>query len=118
MRPCRDLRGDLERVVDQVGLGEHDDRGCARIPRGNELTLDSVEDDAIDADEHEHEIHVRGHHLSVGCLAGAAPAEHRAASQHRADDEIAVGTPGGETHPVADAREAGLRGRSDARPTR
>ena len=104
--PCdarRDLGRDLERVVDQVGLREHDDRGRARVPRGDELTLDSVEDDPIGADEHEHEIHVRGHDLSVGCLAGAAPAEHRAASEDRTDDEISVGSAWGDAHPVADA---------------
>ena len=108
-----DLLHKRPRIIDPVGLGQHDLRRSAALPDRDETPLDPLEVDlrAERVDE-EREVDVRDQRLRTRRAAGRTANEGRAPRQHRADRPV------GEAHPVADgdidSREARPPGRARA----
>ena len=76
----RDLLGEIALVVDvlgDVGLGQHDDRRRAALPREHELALEAADVDALARERlhDEDDVDVGDEHLLVGLLAGVLARE-------------------------------------------
>lgn len=108
-----DVRPDVLGVVDQVGLGEHDQRlGAALVGEGEE-PFDAAEVGlGGERDGDQHGVDVGGEHLAVGALAGALADDRGAARQQGGDGGHRFGVRV-DGHPVAGARVVDGLGTAD-----
>ena len=91
------------RIVDEVRLVQHDDRGGAALPGDEEVALDPAwVEITIEAADEEHDVDVGGNDLFLGAIAGRASRE--AARSRQDGDNPRVTVPAGrlDGDPVAD----------------
>ncbi len=112
----RDLLGEVALVVDvlgDVGLGEHDDRPGAGLPREHELALEAAHVDALARERLDDEYHVDvgDEYLLVGLLAGVLARERARARKDGFDDGLVVALGNRKPDPVTDdgARSRAVR---------
>ena len=70
-------------VVDQVGLGEHEDRVGTSVRRQRLPALDATGERTVQPADEEHEVEVGGQQLVVVAARGPAPQERRTREEGR-----------------------------------
>ena len=102
----------------EVRLVEHEHRGRAAVPDGDEIPLDPPEVEVvIETAYQEHRVDVGGDELPAGRLAGRLAGEAAAAGQHRLDGRGVPVRAGSDGDPVADHRLGAVADRAVPQPT-